>query len=94
MKNKKDLVRVKKLIAKYKAQLFTAPMVENFGQSLVCRLREEFSDYAYGFSAVLTEINDFDDWCQNRTTPFCLKRTRQGTYAMGELTEDETLNKE
>jgi hypothetical protein len=62
----KDLVRVKKLVTKYKAQLVDSQMCENFGQNFVRRLENEFSEYQNGTNDVWSAIRAFDDWCMNQ----------------------------
>ena len=64
-KNTNDLIRVRKLIAKYKVQLQKKNMRENFGQDLVLILEDEFSNYQYGSNAIWPLIREFDKWCMS-----------------------------
>ncbi len=69
MNGQKDLIRAKKLITKYKGQLENSKIRENFGQSLVRKLEDEFNDYRYGVSnsSIWQLIREFDHWCMNYT---------------------------
>ena len=63
----KDLAKAKRLIAKYKARLKAQRICENFGQSLVRKLEEEFFNYRYGQNRVWPLIREFDNWCMTYT---------------------------
>jgi len=67
MTKQNDLVRAKKLIAKYRAQLSGQRIYENFGQDFVRMLEDEFSDYRYGDNQIWPLISQFDEWCANYT---------------------------
>ena len=67
MTNTTDLIRVQKLITKYKGQLKEENMRENFGQSLVSQLEDEFSNYQYGSNDIWPLIREFNEWCMDYT---------------------------
>ena len=66
-KDTNDLTRVQKLIAKYKGQLQKENIRENFGQTLVSMLEEEFPNYQYGTNDIWPLIREFDEWCMSYT---------------------------
>ncbi|KKL78545.1 hypothetical protein LCGC14_2023800, partial [marine sediment metagenome] len=40
---------------------------ENFGQTLVLMLEDEFPNYQYGSNTIWPLIREFDEWCMNYT---------------------------
>lgn len=63
----KDKSRARRRIATYKRQLKHRQICENFGQSRVRKLEDEFSQYHYGINAVWPLIHDFNEWCMTYT---------------------------
>ena len=92
-KNTNDLIRVRKLIAKYKAQLQKETMREDFGQILVSMLEDEFLDYQYGSNAVWSLIREFDEWCMSYTNTDRGWLTASPNYWKGDkMTREEKIN--
>lgn len=63
--------KLKGRIDRCKAQLKKSPVVENFGQKHVRKLKNEFPIYAgedyQERQTILVMINEFDNWCMNYT---------------------------
>jgi len=64
---RRDRPRVKRRITTYKRQLQRQQICENFGQSRVRKLEDEFGQYRYGINTVWPLIRDFDEWCMTYT---------------------------
>ncbi len=63
MNERRDRAKVRQHVAMHKGQLQRQQICENFGQSRVRKLEDEFSQYRYGVNTVWPLIRDFDEWC-------------------------------
>lgn len=64
----KNLTKVNKEIEKYQKQLEKSPIVENFGQKFVLKLRDKYPlDYSKESLMIHQAIDWFNNWCMNFT---------------------------